>query len=112
VLVGTAAEISKVGRGRGVKVGGGVGLGISVGGMGVAVGSANWVIATIVHADEMAVPSTSAGAKVGVPCGPQADKRTTIASSKGKILLNIFISIFLLLIIALLFYYNMIFENR
>ena len=45
-----------VGRGSGVKVGKGVGLGVSVGGTGVAVGMADCVIATTVHAAETAVP--------------------------------------------------------
>jgi hypothetical protein len=76
--------------GRAVKVGNGVGLGVSVGGIGVAVGIANCVIATMVHADETAVPSTSAGANVGVPCGPQAVKKTASTSSKGRTLLIIF----------------------
>lgn len=39
----------------GVKVGSGVGLGTSVGGSGVAEGTASCVIATIVNADETAV---------------------------------------------------------
>ena len=45
-----------VGGGSGVKVGRGVGLGISVGGISVAVGMAACVIATTVHAAETAVP--------------------------------------------------------
>ena len=52
-------------KGWSVKVGNGVGLGVSVGGSGVAVGIAIWVMATIVSAAEIAVPSTSAGAMVG-----------------------------------------------
>jgi len=49
---------AKVGmrRGAGVKVGKDVGLGTSVGGSGVLVGFAAWVMATIVHADDTAVP--------------------------------------------------------
>ena len=48
----------KVGIRRGccVKVGKGVGLGVSVGGGGVFVGIAAWVAATIVHAADTAVP--------------------------------------------------------
>jgi hypothetical protein len=75
-------------------VGNGVGVSVSVGGSGVAVGMANWVIATIVHADDTAVPSTSTADMVGVPCGPQAVNSTASASKTGKILFNIFISIF------------------
>ena len=57
VLVGAITNAgSSVGDGNGVNVGGGVGLGTSVGGRGVAVGIANCVIATIVHADDTAVP--------------------------------------------------------
>ena len=41
--------------GGAVKVGNGVGLGVSVGGTGVLVGIANWVMATIVSAADMAV---------------------------------------------------------
>ena len=83
-----------MGEASAVKVGNGVGLGVSVGGIGVAVGIANCVMATIVHEDETAVPSTSAGANVGVPCGPQAVKKIASAISRGKTFLNIFISIF------------------
>ena len=54
VAVGNARGVlSRVGEGRGVKVGSGVGLGVSVG---VFVGMANCVIATMVHADDTAVP--------------------------------------------------------
>jgi hypothetical protein len=55
---------------------------------------AAWVIATIVHADDTAVPSTSADDMVGVPCGPQAVIKTASVSRAGKNLFNIFFSIF------------------
>jgi hypothetical protein len=45
----------KVGRGRGVLVGGDVGLAVSVGGTGVEVGTAAWVSATMVSAAASAV---------------------------------------------------------
>ena len=94
VAVGRAKGVSsRVGAGKAVKVGRGVGLGISVGGIAVAVGMANCVMATIVHAEDTAVPSTSAGANVGVPCGPQAARKIVNTSIKGKTFLNIFISI-------------------
>jgi hypothetical protein len=73
-----------------VKVGKGVGLGIFVGGKGVIVGMAIWVAATIVHADDTAVPSTSAGDMVGVPCAPHAVNSTESASKIGNIFLIIF----------------------
>jgi hypothetical protein len=91
VAVGRVAG-SNVGmiNGSAVKVGKGVGLGVSVGGRGVAVGIAAWVMATTVHAAATAVLLTSAGAMVGVPCGPQAVNRTVNASKMGNIFFNIF----------------------
>jgi len=81
--------------GSAVKVGKGVGLGVSVGGSCVAVGIAAWVMATTVHAAATAVPSTSAGAMVGVPCEPQAVNRTVSASKIGNIFFNIFFSVYI-----------------
>jgi hypothetical protein len=57
----------------------GVGEGISVGGMGVAVGMAACVSATIVHAAATAVPCTSSALMVGSGLGPQALTRKTPA---------------------------------
>jgi hypothetical protein len=89
--------ISRVGSGNGVKVGSGVGLGVSVGGTGVFVGMASWVIATIVHAAASAVPCTSCGDSVGVPCGPQAVRTTASSIKIGIIFLIIFcVSIYFL----------------
>jgi hypothetical protein len=50
----------------------GVGDGVSVGGIGVAVGMAAWVSATIVHAAATAVPWTSSALIVGSGSGPHA----------------------------------------
>jgi hypothetical protein len=98
--------------GRGVKVGKGVGLGISVGGWGVAVGIAIWVAATMVQAAETAVPCTSAGDGVGVPCGPQAVINNASPIRTGNIRLSIFLSISLLLALSLLLlYFNTILVN-
>ena len=67
-----------------------------MGGMGVAVGMAICVIATTVQAAETAVPSTSAGAIVGVPCGPQAVRNMASTAKTGIIFLNIVVlSIFI-----------------
>jgi cation transporter-like permease len=87
----------RVGWASGVKVGKAVGLGISVGGGSVAVGMAIWVAATMVHADDTAVPSTSAGDMVGVPCAPQAANSIIVSANKtGKILFIIFSPFFCL----------------
>lgn len=59
-------------KGAVVFVGGGVGEGVSVGGMGVAVGMAACVSATIVMAAAIAVPCTSSALIVGSGSGPQA----------------------------------------
>ena len=90
-----AGGITSVGKGSGVKVGGGVGLAVSVGGSGVAVGIACCVAATIVHAAATAVPSTSTGDIVGVPCGPHAVSSTAVANIIGMIFLYIRISNFM-----------------
>jgi hypothetical protein len=55
-----------------VFVGNGVTLAVAVGGMGVAVGIAACVSATMVMAAAIAVPWTSAGDMVGSAAGPQA----------------------------------------
>ena len=61
-------------------VGNGVAVGASVGGMGVAVGIAACVSATMLIAAAMAVPCTSAGLMVGSGVGPQAaSKNVSIA---------------------------------
>ena len=90
VAVGRLAGGS-VGRvsGTAVKVGNGVGLAVSVGGRGVAVGMASCVAATIVHAAETAVFCTSTGAMVGVPCAPQAVRKTANINKIGNIRLSI-----------------------
>ena len=54
-LVGSNCAVPDVGRGRGVLLGGGVRLGVSVGGIRVAVGAAPSVSATIVNAAASAV---------------------------------------------------------
>jgi hypothetical protein len=77
VLVGNTltacagVEVSRLSGGT-VLVGNGVLVGASVGGMGVAVGIAACVSATIVIAAAMAVPWTSSGDIVGSGVGPQA----------------------------------------
>ena len=97
-----------------MNVGRGVGAGVSVGGRAVAVGIAIWVAATIVHAEDTAVPSTSAGAMVGVPCAPQAVNNTESASRMGKILFNIFSPFYCLFeynLLQLRFYCDSILED-
>ena len=49
------AGVARVGKDTGVMVGRGVWVGVSVGGRGVAVGTAAWVCATIVNAAATAV---------------------------------------------------------
>ena len=95
MLVGEAsAARSKVGNGKGVNVGNAVGLGTSVG---VEVGIAAAVIVTIVHASAIAVPETSSGDNVGVPCGPHAANNTASVSKRGVNFLNMILSILILL---------------
>jgi hypothetical protein len=65
-------ERSVVGNGKGVFVGGRVGLAVSVGGRGVAVGMAAIVWATMVAAAAMAVFCTSIGLAVGTGSAPHA----------------------------------------
>jgi len=89
VFVGTT-EIDCVGSGIGVDVGGKVGTGVSVGGMGVAVGRAAWVSATIVQAAATAVPWTSAALRVGSGSGPQALVKNALAN---KIVRSFFICV-------------------
>jgi len=79
VFVGSA-ETGCVGSGIGVDVGGKVGTGVSVGGMGVAVGRAAWVSATIVQAAATAVPWTSAALMVGSGSGPHALRKNILAN--------------------------------
>ena len=64
--------VPEVGKGRGVLDGGRVGASVFVGGIGVALGSAPCVSATIVRAAASAVWPISTGFAVGVPCGAQA----------------------------------------
>src|SRR5688572_30454425 len=63
---------SRVGSVTGVSVGRGVSVGVSVGGMGVAVGMAAWVCATMVKAAATAVFWISTGLTVGTGSAPQA----------------------------------------
>ena len=71
-LAGSNSAVPEVGRGKGVLLGGGVRLGVSVGGMGVAVGAAPSVSATIVNAAASAVCWISTGSTVGMAWGAQA----------------------------------------
>lgn len=71
-LVGSNCAVPEVGRGRGVLLGGGVRLGVSVGGIGVGLGAAPWVSATIVNAAASAVCWISTGSTVGTAWGAQA----------------------------------------
>ena len=82
-VVGTDVKVgtrfaSDVGDGGGVIVDVGVGSGVSVGGMGVFVGMAACVSATIVNAAETAVDCISAGLMVG-SAGVAPHALTTIA---------------------------------
>lgn len=70
---------------KGVKVGARVGLGVLVGGMGVFVGIANWVAATIVHAAAIAVDCMSAGLNVASGSGPQAASSIAHARIIGRV---------------------------
>ena len=93
-LTAAVVGVERTGRvginsGSGVKVGKGVGLATSVGGSGVAVGFANSVAATIVHAAATAVFCTSAGFIVGVAGVPQAVRKTANTKRIGKIRFNI-----------------------
>jgi hypothetical protein len=63
---------ASVGSCAGVLVGGGVLVGASVGGRGVAVGTAAWVCATMVNAAATAVFWTSTGFTVGAAGAPHA----------------------------------------
>lgn len=81
VTVGST-EMGCVGNSIGVAVGGEVGIGVSVGGMSVAVGIAAWVSATIVQAAATAVPWTSAALIVGSGSGPQALNRNKLANMR------------------------------
>lgn len=65
-------ETASVGSSAGVLVGGGVTVGVSEGGNGVAVGMAACVSATIVKAAATAVNCTSAALIVGAGGAPQA----------------------------------------
>jgi hypothetical protein len=56
----------------------GVGEGVSVGGIGVAVGIAACVSATIVQAAASAVPWTSSALMVGSASGPHALRKNTL----------------------------------
>ncbi len=76
------AWADKVGKGMGVGEGSRVGLGTSVDGIGVAVGIAAIVIATMVLAAAIAEAWIRAGSMVGVACGPQAlSKRASVATT-------------------------------
>lgn len=105
--VGCRVGMDEVGRGSRVGGGGRVGTGVSVGGMGVAVGMAACVSATMVEAAAKAVDCTSAGFMVGVACGPQA-ANSTVTSIEMVIsfFIALFLSIFYLILIRLL--YNVI----
>jgi len=70
--VGMDPGVSEVGRGKDVLVGGRVGAAVLVGGIGVALGTAACVSATMVRAAAWAVFPISTGLAVGVPWGPQA----------------------------------------
>lgn len=72
VLAATGVKVAWVGKDIGVFVGGNVGLAVSVGGKGVAVGTAACVSATMVNAAATAVNCTSAGSIVGTASAPQA----------------------------------------
>lgn len=74
----------EVGKGRGVLDGGRVGASVFVAGIGVALGSAPCVSATIVSAAASAVCPISTGFAVGVPRGAQAltSKMNTTPISK------------------------------
>jgi hypothetical protein len=94
VNVGAPAGIDPgvpdVACGRGVLDGGRVGLGVSVGGTGVAVGTAAWVSATMVSAAASAVCCMSTGFAVGVPWGAQAlasKMNTTPRSNRFRLIL-------------------------
>ena len=74
LVVGTAtvAETANVAKAAEVSVASGVLVGVSVGGIGVEVGIASWVCATIVNAAASAVCWISAGFTVGTGCAPHA----------------------------------------
>jgi hypothetical protein len=94
-----------VGLGSAVKVGRGVGLGVSVGGRGVLVGTAAWVSATIVNAAEIAVPCTSSGASVGAAGSPPQAARST--ASNARVGIN-----FLIIYFLSIFYFNILFKEN
>ena len=71
-IVGGVSAAGCVGNTNGVFVAMGVCVGVSVGGRGVAVGTAASVCATMVEAAAMAVFCTSTGLAVGTGSAPQA----------------------------------------
>src|SRR5512142_179849 len=81
-VCGEVVEIDSVGSASNVGLGRGVGLGSGVGGTGVAVGTAAWVIATMVLAAATAEAWMSAGSAVGV-AGAHA-----LSSSASSIVTN------------------------
>jgi len=90
LLTGAGVKVActvpcNVGRGTEVFVGNSVGLAVSVGGNGVAVGIAACVSATIVNAAATAVNCTSAALIVGAAGAPHALIITVIAAINEEI---------------------------
>jgi len=83
--VKVACNVADVGNAIGVFVGGSVGLAVSVGGNGVAVGIAACVSATMVNAAATAVNCTSAALIVGAAGAPHALIITVIAAINEEI---------------------------
>jgi len=92
VFAAAVGDVDKVGKGMGVGEGSRVGLGTGVGGMGVAVGMAAIVNATIVFASAMADACTCAGSIVGTLFGAQAASNSVSAATINKTCFIYFLS--------------------